>query len=337
MERSNPLPFLMFKIGQVEVTGKVVLAPMAGVTSYAYRVFMAPFGVSLSVTEMISDCGIIYGNEETLRYLPQKGDPRPIALQLFGGETENLVKAVEKIEAMADVDYDILDLNLGCPVPKVTRNNGGSAWLKNEEHLLDMLRAVVKASHKPVSVKIRLGWDDDSINFRQLMPKIEAVGVKMIALHFRTTKQLYGGKARYELGQNLRDIINIPLVISGDIFTLDDALKAMEFTKADAVMVARGSMGNPHLVKQIDHYYKTGEILGSVTLKDQIEHLRVFADLLVKEKGEKTAISNLRGIASHFLSGFPHTKQFRIKISQEMTRLSDLNHILDEIVDSNLF
>lgn len=327
----------MYKIGNVEIGGKVVLAPMAGITSYAYRVFMAPFGVSLTVTEMISDCGIIYNNEETLNYLPQKGDPRPIALQLFGGESETLVKAIQKIEAMPNVAYDILDLNLGCPVPKVTKNNGGSAWLKDEERLLDMLTAVVKASTKPVSVKIRIGWDDSSINFKQLMPKIEKTGVKMIAVHLRTTKQLYGGKARYDLGENLKELINVPLVISGDIFTLDDAINAMEITKADGVMVARGSMGNPHLINQIDHYYRTGEKLPPATLQDQIEYLREFARLLVLEKGEKTAISNLRGIASHFLSGFAHTKQYRIKISQTMTTLDDLNKILDEISDSNLF
>lgn len=326
----------MFKIGNVEIKGKVMLAPMAGVTSYAYRVFMAPFGVNLTVTEMISDCGIIYGNEETLRYLPQKGDPRPIALQLFGGETENLVKAIGVIEKMTDVEYDILDLNLGCPVPKVTRNNGGSAWLKDPQKLYEMLVSVVKASSKPVSVKIRLGWDEDSINYLETIPLIEKAGVQMIGFHFRTTKQLYGGKARYELGVNLREKMNVPLTISGDIFTLEDAIRAMEITKADAVMVARGSMGNPHLIKQIAHYYEKGEKLGAVRLKDQIEYLKTFAKLLVEEKGEKTAISNLRGIASHFLSGFPHTKQFRIRISQTMEKLEDLFVILDEIENSDI-
>jgi len=337
MEGSNPLPFLMFNIGSVVINGRVALAPMAGVTSYAYRVFMANFGVSLSVTEMISDCGIIYENEETLKYLPQKGDPRPIALQLFGGETDKLVGAIKKIESMKDVEFDILDLNLGCPVPKVTKNNGGSAWLKDEARLLEMLKAVVAVSSRPVSVKIRLGWDDDSINFRELMPKIEQTGVKMIAVHFRTTKQLYGGKARYELGHDLKSIITVPLIISGDIFTLEDAISAMDITKADAVMIARGSMGNPHLGSQIDHYYRTGEKLPAVTLAQQLQYLRRFAQLLVDEKGEKIAISNLRGIAAHFLSGFANTKQFRIKISQTMTSLADLNDILDEISNSNLF
>lgn len=327
----------MFKIGDVEINGKVVLAPMAGVTSYAYRVFMAPFGVSLSVTEMISDCGIIYGNDETMKYLPRKGDPRPIALQLFGGEKENLVKAIEIIENMSDVEYDILDLNLGCPVPKVTRSNGGSAWLKNEEALIEMLEAVVKASKHPVSVKIRLGWDDESINFMRLIPRMEEAGVKMIAVHFRTTKQLYGGKARYELGQDLRSKMSVPLVISGDIFTLEDAIRGMEITGADGVMVARGSMGNPHLVKQIDTYFKTGEKLPGISLKEQIQHLRKFAILLVEEKGEKIAINNLRGLASHFLSGYPNTKQWRVKVSQQMSSYEDLNAILEEIENSDLF
>lgn len=327
----------MYKIGNVEIKGKVILAPMAGITSFAYREFMAQFGTSLTVTEMISDCGIIYQNEETLKYLPKAGETRPIALQLFGGEAKTLVRAIEMIEGMPNVEYDILDLNLGCPVPKVTKNNGGSAWLKDEKNLLDMLTAVVAISHKPVSVKIRIGWDEDSINFKQLLPKIEQTGVKMIAVHLRTTKQLYGGKARYELAENLHDLIRIPLVISGDIFTLEDAIKAIDITKADGIMVARGAMGNPYLIRQISHYYETGEKLDSPSLRDQISYLKTFASMLVEEKGEKTAISNLRGIASHFLAGFHHTKPFRIRISQTMTTLQDLFEILDELANSNLF
>lgn len=327
----------MYKIGDVEIKGKVILAPMAGITSFAYREFMAQFGTSLTVTEMNSDCGIIYQNEETLKYLPKAGETRPIALQLFGGEAKTLVRAIEMIEGMPNVEYDILDLNLGCPVPKVTKNNGGSAWLKDEKNLLDMLTAVVAISHKPVSVKIRIGWDEDSINFKQLLPKIEQTGVKMIAVHLRTTKQLYGGKARYELAENLHDLIRIPLVISGDIFTLEDAIKAIDITKADGIMVARGAMGNPYLIRQISHYYETGEKLDSPSLRDQISYLKTFASMLVEEKGEKTAISNLRGIASHFLAGFHHTKPFRIRISQTMTTLQDLFEILDELANSNLF
>lgn len=324
----------MFKIGNVIIEGKVVLGPMAGVTSFAFRKFFAPFGSSLNFTEMISDCGLIYGNEETKKYLPQKGDLRPIALQLFGGETSTLVKAVEIVEKL-DTDYDILDLNLGCPVPKVTRTNGGSAWLKDLVSLSEMLKAVVAASSKPVSVKIRLGWDEESINFKDTLKIIEEAGVSAVALHLRTTKQMYTGKARYDLARDIGKYVNIPLIISGDMFTLDDAINALQITSADAVMVARGVRGKPMLLKQIDHYFKTGERLPDATLPEQIDYLLDFAKELMEEKGEKTAIANLRGLATHFINGFDEIKHIKRQISS-LESFEHLKQLLLPLRDTSL-
>jgi tRNA-dihydrouridine synthase B len=317
----------MYKVGKIEIKSKVALAPMAGFTSYAYRKFMAPFGAGLFYTEMVSDAGYLYNNKETTKYLPHKYDVRPLALQIFGGKKEQLIKAVEKLES-SDYKYDILDINLACPMPKVTRNNGGAAWLKKEEELLSMLEEVVKVSSKPVSVKIRIGWDENSINFQDLLPKIEKTGVSLIAVHLRTAKQMYKFKARYDLAANLGDLVQIPLLISGDIYTLEDAINALKITKADGVMVARGGLGNPHLIRQIDQYFKTGETLSATTLKNQLVYLEQFAHLLVEEKGEITAVSCLRGIGPHFLKGFPGLKKYRVELTQNCRTL---NNVLDLI------
>ncbi|OQC10998.1 MAG: tRNA-dihydrouridine synthase C [Tenericutes bacterium ADurb.Bin087] len=324
----------MWKIANTEINGKTILAPMAGITTFAYREFMRSFGVALCYTEMISDSGLIFNNEKTYEYLPRREEKRPTTIQLFGGEKEKLLSAIEKIEKYTD-NYDFLDLNLGCPVPKVTRNNGGSAWLKHPNELISMVEAVVKASTKPVTVKIRIGWDEKHINFKELLPKLEAVGVSLIAIHLRTTKQLYGGKARYDLAYNIQDLVSIPLVVSGDIYSLDDALKALEITGAKAVMLARGQLGNPFLAAQIETYFKNGERLPDPTLHEQLDYLWTLANMMVKEKGEHTGILVMRGIAHHFIKGFSFTKTFRVKLTK-MSTLANLAAIIKEIKDQAL-
>ncbi len=319
----------MYKIGNIEIKGKTILAPMAGITTYAYREFMRSFGVPLCYTEMISDSGLVFNNEITYTYLPKENEKRPTAIQLFGGETNKLLAAIEKIEKHNN-NYDFLDLNLGCPVPKVTRNNGGSAWLKYPNELISMVKAVVLKSSKPVTVKIRIGWDDKRIIFKELLPKLEETGVALIAVHLRTTTQLYSGKARYDLAHNLQDLIKIPLVVSGDIYTLDDAINAINITGAQAVMLARGQLGNPFLATQIETYYKTGERLPNPTLDMQLDYLYKLATMMVAEKGEHHGILTMRGISPHFLKGYPFVKEFRVKLSR-MSSIGELEAIISEI------
>ena len=320
----------MFKIGNVEIKGKVVLAPMAGVTSLAYRNFMKPFGVDLVVTEMVSDCGLIYENAKTLDYIKTSEQERPVAIQLFGNDAETIIKAIEIVEK-ANPNYDIIDINLGCPVPKVTKAGSGSALLKNPAKLKEMFTKICAFSPKPVTAKIRLGWSETTINFEENIKALEEAGVKAIAIHARTTNQLYSGKARYELLANLKDKMSTPLIVSGDIYTLDDAINALNITKADAVMVARGGVGNPTLVKQIHHYFETGEKLPNASLEENINYLRKFTDLLIEEKGEYKAMKILRGIAPKFLDGYPNMKQFKNMIGQTITTKASLERILSEI------
>ena len=320
----------MFKVGSIEIKSKVVLAPMAGVTSLAYRDFMKPFGVGLSVTEMVSDCGLIYENKKTIDYLKTSELERPVAIQLFGSEAETIIKAMEVV-IKENPNFDFFDINLGCPVPKVTKAGSGSALLKNPAKLGEMFKKICAASPKPVTAKIRLGYSEDNINFLENIKVLEESGVAAIGIHARTTTQLYSGKARYELLKDLRDKMNVPLFVSGDIYTLDDAIRALEITKADAVMVARGGVGNPRLVEQIDHYFKTGERLPNATLKENIEYLEKFADMLIEEKGEYRAMSILRGIAPKFLDGFPGMKPYKNKLAQSLSTRASLTRILDEI------
>lgn len=320
----------MFKIGNVEISGKVILAPMAGVTSLAYRNFMKPFGVALTVTEMVSDCGLIYENKKTLDYIKTSELEKPVSIQLFGNDAETIIKAMEIVEK-ENPNFDIFDINLGCPVPKVTKAGSGSALLKNPAKLKEMFTKICKATTKPVTAKIRLGWSDNSINFLENIQSLEEAGVKAIGIHARTTAQLYSGKPRYELLKNLRKKMSIPLFVSGDIYSLDDAINALEITGADAVMVARGGVGNPQLVKQIDQYYKTGEKFPNSSLEENIEYLKQFTDLFIEEKGEYRAMSLLRGIAPKFLDGFPGMKPYKNMLAQSLTTRESLYRILEEV------
>ena len=320
----------MFKIGNVEINGKVVLAPMAGVTSLGYRNFMKPFGVALTVTEMVSDCGLIYDNQKTIDYLRSTEQERPIAIQLFGSSAETICKAMDVV-LKHNPNIDIFDINLGCPAPKVTKTGAGSSLLRDPEKLEKMFTEICKHSPLPVTAKIRLGWNEEEINFRENVKALERAGVAAIGIHARTTRQGYAGKPRWELLKDFRNEMSVPLIVSGDIYTLKDAIKALECTKADAVMVARGGVGNPILVKQIDSYFKDGTIIESSSLEESIQYIRDLADMLIEEKGEYTAMMVLRGIAPKFLNSYPDMKKAKNKLASALTTRDSLERILNEI------
>ena len=320
----------MFKIGNVEINGKVVLAPMAGVTSLGYRNFMKPFGVALTVTEMVSDCGLIYDNQKTIDYLKSTEQERPIAIQLFGSSAETICKAMDVV-LKHNPNIDIFDINLGCPAPKVTKTGAGSSLLRDPKNLEEMFTKICKHSPLPVTAKIRLGWNEDEINFKENVKALENAGVAAIGIHARTTRQGYAGKPRYDLIKNLRDEMKVPLIVSGDIYTLKDAIKALETTKADAVMVARGGVGNPTLIKQIDEYYKTGKIIEDSSLEENIKYLKELANEMITEKGEYTAMLVMRSIAPKFFNKFPNTKKLKLKLVSALTTRESLERILNEI------
>lgn len=319
----------MWKIGNIDIDGVVVLGPMAGITSSGYRDFMKPFGVAVSVSEMVSDMGLIYDNENTNKYVIYP-ESHPVGVQLFGHDPENIAKAA-KLALKLNPNIDFFDLNMGCPVPKVVNSGAGSALLRDPQLCGQIVKRLKEEIDIPVTAKIRLGWDDKSINFLEVISELEKAGVDMIAIHARTRKEMYLGKPHYELLKGLRSKMSVPLVVSGNIYTLDDAIQAKELTGADGIMVARGGVGNPWLIKQIDTYFRTGERLESVDVCTQIDYCLSLADFLIQEKGEATAMRIYRGIASKFFSGFRNAKLYKGRLSSELTNRQSLLNILDDI------
>ena len=319
----------MWTFADIKVKNEVVLGPMAGITTLAYRTFMKKFGIGLCYTEMVSDCGIIYDSRNTKKYLTLDKSEHPIGVQLFGAKTDTLVKAIQKLETMG-IAYDFLDINLGCPMPKVTKTGAGSAWLTRPAELETMMRAVVTTSHKPVTAKIRIGYDEGHINVIEVVRRLESAGVAMIAIHTRTTKQIYQGLARHEVIKDLGQNMKVPLVISGDIDSIAHAKEALDITKATAVMVARGGLGKPRFIAQLARYFKDGTILPDATLLDQLRYLRQFTKKLIALKGEDVAMREMRGIGVHFLSGYPGMKHHKATLSQ-ITRFEELETMISSI------
>ena len=318
----------MFKIGNIEVKNKVILAPMAGITSFGYRKFMSQFGPGLCVTEMVSDMGLIYGNKETKTYVEYEPLQIPTGVQLFGNSAENLAKSALICEKLnSHIDY--FDINMACPVNKVTKTGAGSSLLKNPNLCGEIVKAVKDATHKPVTAKIRIGVDSKHINFMEVIEELEKAGVDMIAIHPRTTKEMYGGLPHWDLLKNLRSKMTVPLVVSGNIFTVEDAIKALEITGADAVMVARGGVGNPRLISNINNHFE-GKEIELPSLDEQIDFCLELARDLIEEKGEVVAMRVYRGIASKFLDGFPNSKQTKSRLSTELVKYDDLVRILSD-------
>lgn len=324
----------MFKIGDITINNKVVLAPMAGITSLGYRKFMSRFGPGYVVTEMISDMGLIYGNKETLSYLKFEKSELPTCVQLFGSNPENMAKAVKIAESL-NPNIDFFDINMGCPVNKVIKTGAGSALMKNPKLCGDIVRAMKEATDKPITVKIRIGFDMNHLTFMEVIDEVTKAGATLVAIHPRTTKEMYGGLPHWDLIKGLRSKMSIPLVVSGNINSVDDAVKAMEITGADAVMVARGGVGKPHLISNINKYFN-GEELYSTSLTEQAELCKELARNLMDEKGEEIAMRVFRGIATKFFDGYPNNKKLNQRLSTELVTYDDLNSIITDYLEENL-
>ena len=318
----------MFKFGNLDIKGKVVLAPMAGYTFNSYREFMNKFGVSLCYTEMVSVMGLIYDNDNTLDYITFPKSDIPTGVQLFGNEPEKFIEAV-KICEKHNPNIDFYDVNMGCPVNKVTKTGAGSALLKDPAKCGEIIKVIKSVTNKPVSAKIRLGWDKSSINFLEVIDELEKAGIDLIAIHARTTKDLYIGTPKYELIKDLREKMHVPLVVSGNIYTPEDAINALNITKADAVMVARGAVGNPRLITNINNLINDKEIKNP-SLREQIAYCEELARAICKEKGEIVGMRIFRSMGSKFFNGFPNCKMLKNRITTETYTYSDLEMIIEE-------
>lgn len=319
----------MWKIGDMEINGPVVLGPMSGYTSSSYRDFMKPFGVAVSMTEMTSAVGLLNSDLKTSEYV-EFGKNYPTGLQLFGHSSDDIAQAaVKALEYNENIDF--FDINMGCPVHKILRSGAGSVLMKDPKLCGEIVRKVKASTGRPVTAKIRLGSDKDHMNYRDVISELESADVDAITVHARTKDQGYSGKPDFDTIKGLQKELSVPLVVSGNIYQLEDAVEAMEKTGAAAVMVARGGVGNPFLCTQIDEFYRTGKKLDNPTVHQQIEWCIQLADAVIAEKGEETGVRKLRSIAPKFVSGCHRCREYRLRLATETDDRDSLVSILKEI------
>lgn len=320
----------MWKIGNVEIKNQIVLAPMAGISNTSYRKIIKEMGAGLIYAEMVSDKAITFGNVKTMNLLKMDNMERPIAQQIFGTDVDSFVKAAKIIEE--EMKPDIIDINMGCPVPKVAvKAQAGSALLKNPEKIYEIVKAVVEAVSVPVTVKIRAGWDSNSINCIEVAKIIEKAGASAIALHARTRAQGYSGKANWSLIKAVKEAVKIPVIGNGDVTSCYLAKKMLDETGCDAVMIGRGVLGNPWLIKECVEYLETGKEPVEIPVKERIEMLKRHFQLLVDDIGEKGAVLEIRTHALWYIKGLPGSAPVKNEICKSKT-VEDMFNILDNYI-----
>ncbi|MGM9878780.1 MAG: tRNA dihydrouridine synthase DusB [Bacilli bacterium] len=303
-----------FKIGNVEIKNRVVFAPMAGVSNISFRTIIKEMGAGLIYSEMISSKGIEYGSSKTVDLINFNEEERPISIQIFGSDVESFVKAAKYIED--NFHPDIIDINMGCPVPKVAiKSQAGSALLKNPDKIKEIVSAVVGSVSIPVTVKIRSGWDSDNINAVEVSKKCEEAGASAIAIHGRTRSQGYSGKVDLEIIHSVKNAVTIPVIGNGDIKTIYDAKKMLDETGCDAVMIGRATLGNPWFIKECVCYLENGEVLEKPNFEEKIDMIKRHYKLLKEYNNEKVALLEIRTHALWYLKGIPGVKEFKGRIT----------------------
>ena len=315
-----------WKIGNVKISNQVVLAPMAGICNSAYRQICKEMGCGLIYAEMVSDKAITYNNQKTIDMLYMIDMERPISQQIFGSDKESFVAAAKYIEQ--NMHPDIIDINMGCPVNKVIKAHAGSYLMAHPEEAYDVVRAVVDHTDRPVTVKMRAGWDHDHINCVEIARLCEKAGAKAVAVHGRTRSQMYTGSSNNEYIKMVKESVSIPVIGNGDIKTPQDALDMMAYTKCDAVMIGRALIGRPFLIKEIKNVLE-GKENCEVSFVERLDLCKEYARRLCEDETEYTGIREIRGIAPMYLTGMPHASHYKHALTQ-VTSLKDFNVIIEE-------
>ncbi len=313
-------------IGPVTLKNNVILAPMAGVTDMPYRLICHEMGAGLVSTEMVSAKAILYNNKNTKELLTVSEEERPVSLQLFGSDPDILAGIAAGLE---EGPYDIFDLNMGCPVRKIVSNGEGSALMREPKLVEKILTAMAKKLKKPLTVKIRKGFDDSHVNAVEIAKIAESCGVAAITVHGRTREQFYSGKADREIIRKVKEAVKIPVIGNGDIFSAEDAKNMIDETGCDGVMVARGARGNPWIFREINAYLETGELIPRPDADEVKEMIFRHCAMLIEYKGEETAVREMRKQVSWYTAGFPNSAALRRDINKTET-FAELKELINE-------
>ena len=300
------------KIGNVELENNLILAPMAGVTDLSFRKICKEFGPGLVCTEMVSSKAIFYDDSKTKLLMNTEGEKRPISMQIFGSDEETMGYAAKYVSKLAD----IVDINMGCPAPKVVKNGDGSKLLLDIEKAEKVIRSVVKNSSKPVTLKLRKGWDLNNIVAVEFAQMAENTGVSAITIHGRTRTEMYSGKADLDIIKKVKESVKIPVIGNGDIVDEESALKMFEYTGVDGIMIGRGTFGNPWIFERIKYFLETGEKLPEISKEEKLRVIKKHIELELQEKEEITAIREMRKHIAWYTKNMPNSSEFRNEINK---------------------
>ena len=311
------------KIGNVELENNLILAPMAGVTDLPFRKVCKEFGPGLVCTEMVSSKAIFYDDSKTKLLMKTEGEKRPISMQIFGSDEETMGFAAKYVSKLAD----IVDINMGCPAPKVVKNGDGSKLLLDIEKAEKVIKSVVENSNKPVTLKLRKGWDLNNIVAVEFAQMAERAGVSAITIHGRTRTEMYSGKADLDIIKKVKESVKIPVIGNGDIVDEESALKMFEYTGVDGIMIGRGTFGNPWIFERIKYFLETGEKLPEVSKEEKLRVIEKHIELELKEKEEITAIREMRKHIAWYTKNMPNSSEFR----NEINKIEDKDKLIKKV------
>ena len=313
------------KIGNVELENNIILAPMAGISDLPFRIVCKKFGPGLTYTEMISSKALFHDSYKTRKMMNLEDEKRPISIQIFGSDAETMGFAAKEVSEFAD----IIDINMGCPAPKIVKNGDGSRLLLDLDKCREIIRAVVQNSTVPVTVKMRKGWDNEHIVATKLAQIAEEEGASSVTVHGRTRGEFYSGKVDKDIIKSVKQSVNIPVIASGDIVDERSAVEMFEYTGCDGIMIGRGTIGNPWIFSQIIHYLETGQYLPKPSIEEKYEIIKEHLNLLVDKKGEEVAVKEFRKYLGYYTKGLPNSSEFRNEVIKIETKDEVIHAIND--------